>query len=113
LIEKLNIHNEIIALFIVDQRMPQMTGAEFLQLTMNVFPEARRVLLTAYGDKDAIMMSINKVKIDYYLMKPWDPPEEHLYPALNDLLDDWWASFRPPFEGVKVIGQGSHQGHMI
>jgi thioredoxin reductase (NADPH) len=89
LIQKLKIDNGVLALCIVDQRMPQMTGVEFLQHLIEVFPEAKRVLLTAYADRDAVMMSINKVKIDYYLDKPWDPPEENLYPALNDLLDDW------------------------
>jgi hypothetical protein len=78
------------------------------------FQKQKRVLLTDYADKDAIMMSINKIKIDYYLTKPWDPPEEHLYSALNDLLDDWWASFRPPFEGIKVIGlRWSPRSHEI
>jgi thioredoxin reductase (NADPH) len=62
------------------------------------------VLLTAYADTDAAIRSINKAKIDFYLMKPWDPPEENLYPILNDLLDDWMASFRPPFEGIRVVG---------
>jgi thioredoxin reductase (NADPH) len=89
LIQKMKIDNGVLALCIVDQRMPQMTGVEFLQHLIEVFPEAKRVLLTAYADRDAVMMSINKVKIDYYLDKPWDPPEENLYPALNDLLDDW------------------------
>ena len=91
------------ALFVVDQRMPEMTGVEFLQHTMDVFPDAKCILLTQYGDTEAIMRSINKVKIDYYLTKPWDSPEEHLYPVLDDLLDDWWASCRPPFEGINVI----------
>lgn len=89
LIQKLKIDNGVLALCIVDQRMPQMTGVEFLQHLIEVYPEAKRVLLTAYADRDAVMMSVNKEKIDYYLDKPWDPPEENLYPALNDLLDDW------------------------
>jgi thioredoxin reductase (NADPH) len=76
--------------------MPNMTGVEFLEQAMNIFPDAKRVLLTAYADTDAAIRSINKAKIDYYLMKPWDPPEENLYPVLGDLLDDWMASFRPP-----------------
>ena len=84
--------------------MPQMSGVVFLEEAMNIFPSAKRVLLTAYADTEAAIRSINKAKIDYYLMKPWDPPEEHLYPILDDLLDDWWASFKHPFEGIRVIG---------
>ena len=76
--------------------MTQMSGVAFLEQVMNIFPEAKRVLLTAYADTEAAIRSINKAKIDYYLMKPWDPSEEHLYPILDDLLDDWWASFNLP-----------------
>ncbi|HEX5976396.1 MAG TPA: FAD-dependent oxidoreductase, partial [Nitrososphaeraceae archaeon] len=104
LVKKLKLQNENLALLLVDQRMPQMTGVEFLEQSMNIFPEAKRVLLTAYTDSDAAIRSINKAKIDYYLMKPWDPPQEHLYPILDDLLDDWWASFKPKFEGIRIIG---------
>lgn len=81
-----------------------MTGVEFLKKTMEVFPDAKRVLLTDYGDTDSIMQSINEVKIDYYLTKPCEPPEIHLYPALNDILEDRGSSYSPPFEGIKVIG---------
>jgi thioredoxin reductase (NADPH) len=84
--------------------MPQMTGVAFLEQSLNIFPDAKRVLLTAYADTNAAIRSINKAKIDYYLMKPWDPPQEILYPILDDLLDDWWASFKHPFEGIRVIG---------
>jgi thioredoxin reductase (NADPH) len=104
LVKQLKIRNEIVALLLVDQRMPQMSGVELLEQSIEIFPEAKRVLLTAYADTEAAIRSINKAKIDYYLMKPWDPPEEHLYPVLDDLLDDWWASFKPPYEGIKVIG---------
>jgi thioredoxin reductase (NADPH) len=104
LVKQLKLRNGIVALFLVDQRMPQMSGVELLEQSIDIFPEAKRVLLTAYADTEAAIKSINKAKIDYYLMKPWDPPEEHLYPILDDLLDDWWASFRPPYEGIKVIG---------
>jgi thioredoxin reductase (NADPH) len=76
LIQKLKA-DKVLALCIADQRMPQMTGVDLLQRTVDVFPDVKRVLLTAYADKDAIMMSINKVKIDYYLDKPWDPPEQN------------------------------------
>jgi thioredoxin reductase (NADPH) len=104
LVKQLKLRNEIVALLLVDQRMPQMSGVELLEQFIHIFPEAKRVLLTAYADTEAAIRSINKAKIDYYLMKPWDPPEEHLYPILDDLLDDWWASFKPPYEGIKVIG---------
>jgi thioredoxin reductase (NADPH) len=102
--KQLKLSHGIVALILADQRMPQMTGVEFLRKTMDIFPDAKRVLLTDYGDTEAVMKSINKVNVDYYLMKPWHPSEVHLYPHLNDLLDDWWISFRPPFEGIKVIG---------
>ena len=105
IIEQLKLRNEVIALFIVDQRMPQMTGVEFLVKTIDIFPEARRVLLTDYGDTDAIMQSINKVKVDFYLTKPCKPPELYLYPSLNDILDDWMSSYRPAFDGIKVISE--------
>lgn len=104
LVKQLKLRNEILALLLVDQRMPQMSGVAFLEQAMNFFPDAKRVLLTAYADTEAAIRSINKAKIDYYLMKPWDPPQEHLYPILDDLLDDWWASFKHPFEGIRVIG---------
>jgi thioredoxin reductase (NADPH) len=104
LVKQLKLRNEILALLLVDQRMPRMSGVELLEQSIDVFPEAKRVLLTAYADTEAAIRSINKAKIDYYLLKPWDPPEEHLYPVLDDLLDDWWASFKPPYEGIRVIG---------
>jgi thioredoxin reductase (NADPH) len=93
-----------VGLLLVDQRMPQMTGVEFLGQAREFFPNAKRVLLTAYADTDAAIHAINDARIHHYLLKPWDPPEEHLYPVLDDLLDDWMASFRPPFEGVRVFG---------
>ena len=104
LVKKLKLRNEILALLLADQRMPQMSGVSLIEEVMNIFPEAKRVLLTAYADTDAAIRSINKAKIDYYLMKPWDPPEEHLYPILDDLLDDWWALAKPPFVGIRIIG---------
>src|SRR6188472_240810 len=104
LLKQLKLRNEVLALLLVDQRMPHLSGVDFLEQAMNIFPEAKRVLLTAYADTDAAIRSINKAKIDYYLMKPWDPPEEHLYPILDDLLDDWWALTKPPFEGIRIIG---------
>jgi thioredoxin reductase (NADPH) len=104
LVKQLKLRNEALALLLVDQRMPHMSGVVFLEQAMNIFPDAKRVLLTAYADTEAAIRSINKAKIDYYLMKPWDPPQEHLFPILDDLLDDWWASFKHPFEGIRVVG---------
>ncbi len=96
--------NETVALFLSDQRMPGMTGVEFLQQVIPLFPDAKRVLLTAYADTDAAIRAINSAKIHYYLNKPWDPPEEKLYPVLNDLLESWQQGYKPPFEGIRVIG---------
>src|SRR5215203_1925021 len=104
LVKQLKLRNEALALLLVDQRMPHMSGVDFLEQAMNIFPDAKRVLLTAYADTEAAIRSINKAKIDYYMMKPWDPPQEYLYPILDDLLDDWWASFKHPFEGIRIIG---------
>jgi thioredoxin reductase (NADPH) len=110
--QKLKLRNEPVALFLVDQRMPQMSGVEFLEQALKIFPNAKRALLTAYADTDAAIRAINSTQIDYYLLKPWNPPEERLYPVLNDLLDDWFASFRPAFEGIRVIGnRWSPQSH--
>lgn len=95
---------ETTALFLSDQRMPGMTGVDFLQEAMKLYPEAKRVLLTAYADTEAAIRAINSAKIHYYLNKPWDPPEEKLYPVLDDLLETWKQGYKPPFEGVRVIG---------
>ena len=114
LVRQLKLRNTPVALFLVDQRMPLMSGVDFLAEAMEIFPDARRVLLTAYADTQAAISAINEVALDHYLMKPWDPPEEHLYPVLTDLLDDWQASFAPPFEGIRVVGhQLSAQSHQI
>jgi len=105
---------ENVALFLSDQRMPDMIGVEFLEQAKKIFPEAKRVLLTAYSDTDAAIKAINEVQLDYYLLKPWDPPEEKLYPVLDDLLDDWQANFKPEFIGIKLIGyQYSPKSHAI
>ena len=101
---KLKLRGDPVALFVVDQRMPRMTGVEFLEQAIELFPEAKRDLLTAYADTDAAIRAINDVGLDYYLQKPWDPPEEQLYPILDDQLEEWQAGFKPPFEGVKIIG---------
>jgi thioredoxin reductase (NADPH) len=103
-LKQLKLRNEVVALFVVDQRMPHMSGNDFLIEAMKLFPEARRVLLTAYADTDAAIKAINAVKIDYYMVKPWSPPEQNLYPVLDDLLTEWQFSYHPPFEGIRVIG---------
>jgi thioredoxin reductase (NADPH) len=103
-IHKLKERTESVALFLADQRMPAMSGVEFLAEATRVFPAAKKVLLTAYADTNAAIAAINQVRLDYYLLKPWDPPETNLYPILDDLLDDWRAHFRPPFGGLRVVG---------
>jgi thioredoxin reductase (NADPH) len=101
---QLKTREEPVALIISDQRMPGMTGVEMLERARDIYPDARRILLTAYADTEAAIRAINTARIHYYLNKPWDPPEEKLYPVVNDLLDDWQAGFLPPFEGLRVIG---------
>jgi thioredoxin reductase (NADPH) len=95
---------QVPALFLVDQRMPRMTGLEFLEKATSIYPDARRVLLTAYADTEAAIEAINQVQLDHYLLKPWDPPEEKLYPVLTDLLDDWQIAHQPGFDGIRVVG---------
>jgi len=95
---------DAVALIVSDQRMPGMAGVELLQKVQEIFPQARRVLLTAYADTEAAIRAINAARIHYYLTKPWDPPEERLYPVLDDLLEDWNQGFKPPFEGIRVVG---------
>ncbi len=113
-VRRLQARNASIALFLVDQRMPEMTGVEFLEEVRKIYPEAKKALLTAYADTQAAIASINSVSLDYYLMKPWDPPEEHLYPVLDDLLEDWRANVRPPFDGIRVAGTlVSAQSHYV
>ena len=110
-LRQLKLRDDPVALFLADQRMPRMSGVEFLEQARGLFPDAKRVLLTAYADTDAAIRAINTVKLDHYLVKPWDPPEERLYPVLRDLLDDWRAAYRPPFGGIRVVGDrwSSHQ----
>jgi thioredoxin reductase (NADPH) len=93
-----------VALFLADQRMPGMTGTQFLQEARKLHPAAKRALLTAYADSEAAIAAINEVGLDHYLMKPWDPPDQRLYPVLDDLLGDWSAHAKPSFEGVRVVG---------
>jgi thioredoxin reductase (NADPH) len=104
LLKQLKVRNDDVALLLADQRMPKMDGVGFLQEAMHIFPEAKRALLTAYADTNAAISAINQVNIHYFFLKPWDPPEEHLYPQLDDLLDDWQASYRPTFQGIRVLG---------
>lgn len=96
--------NTPIALFLVDQRMPGMSGIELLREVMKLHPHSRRVLLTAYADTDVAIAGINDIALDFYLMKPWDPPEERLYPVLDDLLSEWRARVTPVFDGIRVLG---------
>jgi thioredoxin reductase (NADPH) len=103
-----------VALFLSDQRMPEMLGVDFLEKARSMYPTARRLLLTAYSDTDAAIRAINEVQLDYYLMKPWDPPEERLYPILNEQLDEWRASHRESLEGIRLLGyQYSPKSHRI
>ena len=104
LLKQLKVRNDSVALLLADQRMPHMDGIAFLQEGMRIFPDAKRALLTAYADTNAAINAINHANINYFFMKPWDPPAEHLYPQLDDLLDDWQASYRPSFEGIRVLG---------
>ena len=101
---QLKARQEPVALICSDQRMPGITGVEFLERSRELYPESKRVLLTAYADTEAAIQAINSARIHYYLNKPWDPPEEKLYPVLSDLLEDWHAGYQPPFEGLRVIG---------
>ena len=107
LVQQLKLRNTPVALLLVDQRMPLMSGVEFLAEAIKLFLDANRVLLTAYADTQAAISAISEVALNYYLMKPWGPPEEHLYPVLTDLLDDWQASFAATFEGIRVVGHQS------
>lgn len=114
LLQQSKLRNLVVALLLVDQRMPNMGGVEFLALAREIYPDAKRVLLTAYADTDTAIRAINTATLDYYLMKPWDPPEEQLFPVLNDLLGDWQVSFRPSFDGIRVIGHPwSRDSHYV
>jgi thioredoxin reductase (NADPH) len=104
LLRRLQQRNDAVALLVVDHRMPEMNGVELLQAAMKLYPDAKRTLLTAYADTDAAIKAINEVQLNHYLLKPWDPPEQELFPVLDDLLNDWSANFHPPFEGIRVLG---------
>jgi len=104
ILKGLKVRNDGVALLLADQRMPRMDGVGFLQEARQIFPDAKRALLTAYADTNAAISAINQANLDYFFMKPWDPPTENLYPQLDDLLDDWRASYRPAFQGIRVLG---------
>ena len=104
LLKALKLRNDGVALLLADQRMPHMDGVVFLQQARQIFPEAKRALLTAYADTNAAISAINQANLDYFFMKPWDPPTENLYPQLDDLLGDWRASYHPGFQGIRVLG---------
>src|SRR6516225_3129413 len=103
-VQQLTARGDRVALFLVDQRMPRISGTEFLMDALALQPDARRVLLTAYADSSAAIDAINKVRLNHYLMKPWEPPEQNLFPVLADLLDDWHANHREHFDGVFIVG---------
>jgi thioredoxin reductase (NADPH) len=104
ILRQLKTRNDSVALLLADQRMPQMDGVAFLSEAMQIYPDSKRALLTAYADTNAAIGAINQANIHYFFMKPWDPPTEHLYPALDDMLDDWLASYHPAYDGIRVLG---------
>jgi thioredoxin reductase (NADPH) len=113
-LKELKNKNEAVALFLSDQRMPEMLGVDFLRQAKVFFPDAKRILLTAYSDIEAAIRAINDVQLDYYLTKPWDPPEEKLFPAINEQLEDWLAGHMPPFQGIRIAGyQWSPRSHQV
>src|SRR5689334_22319662 len=113
-LKQLRMRGNVVALFLSDQRMPNMTGVEFLAQARALYPDAKKALLTAYADTDAAIKAINSIGIDHYLMKPWNPPEDCLYPVIDDLLDYWQASYHPAFEGLRIVGhQWSPKTHQV
>ena len=104
ILRELKVRNSVVALFLIDQRMPGMSGVELFAQAIQLYPDAKRVLLTAYADTDAAIAAINEAGVNHYLLKPWHPPEENLYPVLDELLEDWQSSFPPQFEGIRVLG---------
>ncbi|MGC2111780.1 MAG: FAD-dependent oxidoreductase [Candidatus Korobacteraceae bacterium] len=104
ILRELRVRNDAVALLLADQRMPHMDGIGFLTEAKKLYPDAKRALLTAYADTSAAINAINEVNVHYFFLKPWDPPAQHLYPVLDDLLEDWTASYRPPYEGIRVLG---------
>lgn len=114
LIKELQLKNETVALFISDQRMPEMEGVAFLAKAKEIYPDAKSILLTAYSDIEAAIKAINTIRLDHYLHKPWSPPQEKLYPIVNDLLEEWQALYKPDHEGIRIIGfQWSPKSHRL
>jgi thioredoxin reductase (NADPH) len=113
-VRRLKLRGSAVALFLADQRMPAMSGVEFLAAAREIYPDAKRILLTAYADTEVAITAINTIQLDHYLLKPWDPPEDKLFPVLEDVLGDWQAGFRPAFEGIRVIShRWSARAHEI
>lgn len=113
-LRQVKLANETVALMLVDQRMPGLTGTEFLIESRQLFPDAKKALLTAYADTDAAITAINDIHLDHYLVKPWDPPEQRLFPIIDDLLDDWMANYTPAFDGIRLLGhRWSPESHTI
>src|SRR3954469_17545112 len=113
-IRELKARGDSVAIVVSDQRMPGMQGTDVLAESREIYPTARRVLLTAYSDIDAAIKAINVAHLDHYLSKPWDPPEECLFPIIDDLLDDWEAQYLPEAKGLRVVGhQWSPRSHAI
>jgi thioredoxin reductase (NADPH) len=113
-LRELKLRGTPVALVLSDQRMPGMGGVELLAEARQLYPDSKAVLLTAYADTDVAIAAINTVRLDYYILKPWDPPEEQLYPVLDDVLEDWQAGFAPPFEGVRLVGhRWSPEAHRL
>src|SRR5580698_8834183 len=104
LLRELKVRNDAVALLLADQRMPQMDGVGFLVEAKKLYPDSKRALLTAYADTSAAINAINEVNVDYFFLKPWDPPAQHLYPVLDDLLEDWTASHHEGYQGIRVLG---------
>jgi len=103
-LNRLKARNDAVALLLADQRMPELDGVGFLSQATNLYPAAKRALLTAYADTNAAIEAINSARVHYFLLKPWDPPDQNLYPALDDMLNEWMDSYRPPYEGIQLFG---------
>ncbi|HWV22996.1 MAG TPA: FAD-dependent oxidoreductase [Thermomicrobiales bacterium] len=113
-LRQVKLANETVALMLVDQRMPGLSGVELLVEARRFFPDAKKALLTAYADTEAAITAINEVRLDHYLVKPWDPPEQRLFPVLDDMLDDWMADYQPTFDGIRLLGhRWSPESHVV
>ncbi|HUL35028.1 MAG TPA: FAD-dependent oxidoreductase [Candidatus Eisenbacteria bacterium] len=103
-LNRLKSRNDAVALLLADQRMPELDGVGFLSQATDIYPSAKRALLTAYADTNAAIEAINSARVHYFLLKPWDPPDQNLYPALDDMLNEWMDSYHPPYEGIQLFG---------